>query len=419
MELEEIRRLKEITGTSHLELAEHLGYKNKENVKWFLRHGTKMSEERQNMMVDYLMSKVNEIKKEVDEKIEISKDSMTVERVLMKDPRDYTPEQLCKEFGIDEKKFELSKFKGNKRTVTHNNGVEAYIEYSGTATFSKKKEADKVAFDEAFATLLKKLNGKLDIELPSVVAGVEDEHFMVIPFFDVHVGKRSECGTHGFEELHNSVLYALRTLLDANTKKLEKIYLCIDGDFLNTDNRAGTTTRGTQQELSDPWDVAFNNAVTLLKDAIFMARGYSEVEVVLCGGNHAHMSTYHVVKCAEAFFNQTDVTFNISTTQRAYIVHGGVLICLSHGDKEGKRIVEAMISEMPEEFGKATIRIIMTGHFHTSGLTESFKILHFKIGSPAVKDKFHSEFGYVGSYRKLESFTFDNKHLKTNNMQFI
>jgi hypothetical protein len=319
---------------------------------------------------------------------------------------------------VDDSEYELDKFKCNKRTITPKNG-DVYVEYSGSASFKKKT----IDTQKTIETMMEGIFKKFQTAKAPVVKSVYSAggNTLIFPLFDVHVGKRSECGKFGFEELYNHVIASFKDLLVLNsTVPLKKIYIAIDGDFLNSDNKIGMTTKGTIQTNTDPWDEMFTNGCMLLKDLLAEASDYAPVELILCGGNHAHMSTYHCAKTVEAFYHKTpQISFKLGTTQRVYIEFGTVLVGLSHGDKEGKRIVSALISEKAESFGKATFRCVMTGHLHMSGLLEDFKVMHIRVGSPAVKDDFHSGHGYLGAYRKIESFLFNDEFLISRNMRFI
>lgn len=193
-----------------------------------------------------------------------------------------------------------------------------------------------------------------------------------------------------------------------STFNFSKIYFVFCHDFFHCNNQQGTTNKGTQVETSGRMFEIFNRGVELLVEAIETLKQIAPVETVWLHSNHSADTSYYAVKCLEAYYrNDNNVIIDTKSTPRKYRKFGKCLLGMAHGDNEGKRANVIMQTEEPQLFGETKFREMHLGHQHHEKVEDINGVVIRYLPSPAPADRWHTELGFLGAQRKIQSFVWD------------
>jgi len=229
------------------------------------------------------------------------------------------------------------------------------------------------------------------------------------PSYDVKIA------CHEFRE----ALEVLTTKAKRNRWKPSKILLPVGNDFLNSDRmiggKAGATTKGTLQDEDGRWQRSFVEGFRLVREGIHaIASAFGvPVEVVIVPGNHDEERIFYVGHSLEiAFENHPTVQIDNRPVLRKYFTHDGVLIGLTHGDKEPLRELPLLMAGRYDLTAYAT-REWYLGHLHSKKETEfetqsdTGTVLARRFRSLSPADSWHAAKGYEMSARSAEALFYD------------
>lgn len=241
----------------------------------------------------------------------------------------------------------------------------------------------------------------------------EKGYMLEIPLMDVHFNKFTEERITGSESNHKETYEnVINTVNDflyrAKGKNIKKIVFPIGQDYFNTDNKQGTTERGTPQQNDLPHDLMFEKGVDLLHECIELCREVAPVDVMYVDGNHDSSISYYATSAlnrAYKFAGVNDITFDI-LPKRKYVRFGKCLIGYTHGNKERKRIEteNIMQKERRKDWGECLYFEWHMGHVHHEDVKEIGGIKYRKINSITSTDNWHYESGYIGALRMAQAF---------------
>ncbi len=229
---------------------------------------------------------------------------------------------------------------------------------------------------------------------------------------DLHLGKLAwaeETGEADYDAKIAVRLYqdAVEALVQRTSAfRFGKIILPIGNDFFHSDNKAGTTTKGTPLDNDSRYHKMFIEGRRLLTRTIDRLRTVAPVEVVTVPGNHDTLSAFHVGDSLACWYRNTpDVTVQNAPTARKYVRWGQVFILYTHGDK-GKRVDYPLLmaTERPKDFGATKFREIHTGHLHMTRVDERHGVRTRIISALCPADAWHSELHFVGQQRAAEAY---------------
>lgn len=225
----------------------------------------------------------------------------------------------------------------------------------------------------------------------------------VLSIQDLHFGKEGNLSVADDFKLaiENLVLRAYAS------HKVDKIVYVIGGDLLNMDTFGGLTTKGTPVDSDQRAQDAYNDAF----DAMFWSVNYikqfcNELNVVYLPGNHDRLSSYHLVHALSKCFNEPNITFDATYSERKVVIYGENFLAFEHGDVTKKMTALVYATEFPVQWGQTTFRTCYTGHFHTKKVTEfvtdnevhGFAIKH--LPSLSKSDYWHYHNKFTGSKRQ-------------------
>jgi len=232
-----------------------------------------------------------------------------------------------------------------------------------------------------------------------------------LPIYDIHLAGSPL--NVAIQSVKDAVL-ALLSKVEAYNIEIECIKLPIGQDFFHADNHKSETTRGTRVETVVEWDAMYKEGVELLIWMVETLRQIAPVECFYVPGNHDMLLSYYATMHLSGWFRNTDdVIVDTSSDARKYIEYGDVLIGLSHGVNEKKRIEYLMQIEQPEAWGRTSVREFHLGHLHSEHAREVGGIIHRRISTITLPDRWHKDGGWLGAIRKVPAFVWDKNGEKT------
>ena len=192
----------------------------------------------------------------------------------------------------------------------------------------------------------------------------------------------------------------------------DKIFVPIGSDFLHIDNDAGTTTRGTPQDVDGNFYDILETGCSLMEEWVESLRQIGPVHLVLMNGNHDRAMGFVILLYLKAYFrNCPDVTVSSETTPRQYVSYGKNLIGFAHGDgvSKTKDLSGHMAREAPKQWAKCPYRTVYTGHLHyeKTETDSAYGVTRRQLPSLSGPDRWHARSGYVGATKGLPIYLHD------------
>jgi len=192
----------------------------------------------------------------------------------------------------------------------------------------------------------------------------------------------------------------------------DEALLVLGSDQHNSDNRAGTTEKGTPQDNDSRYQKVFSVSFETSRWGIDILRGeVGKVRVVMVPGNHDPLSTWHLGHSLECWYrNCKEVTVDNGPTFRKYFEHGVNMLMFTHGS--GGKLEDygkTMAAEQPAMWGRTRWREAHTGDKHHRRLIELKGATVRILPSLRPPDAWSSENHYVGSIRAAEAYAWSRE----------
>tara|TARA_R110000737_G_scaffold353482_1_gene405974 strand:- start:5650 stop:7107 length:1458 start_codon:yes stop_codon:yes gene_type:complete len=240
-----------------------------------------------------------------------------------------------------------------------------------------------------------------------------DPFSLVISPTDFHWGKYGwvdEVGeTYNFEEAKSRLMGKTQELISRLYSKPEQIIISTGSDWFHVDNDAGTTTRGTPQDMyGSPAEILMTGC-KLAREHIDLLRQVAPVKVVFMPGNHDRMSAISLMMYLSAVYEDCDdCEVIVSPASRQYVEYGNNLLGFIHGDG-AKNLEELMSCEQRELWGKCEHHTWFHGHLHHRKVLESKGCVIIQLPSLAGHDRYHARQGYTTSKAGLAAHIIDKE----------
>lgn len=236
-------------------------------------------------------------------------------------------------------------------------------------------------------------------------------NLLVISLGDIHLGKlavKSETGEdYNVEIAYNRAIEGVKGLIQkASGFNIDTVLLIIGNDILHTDTLSRTTTNKTPQDTDGMWHENFLKAKDLYVEVIEMLMPLGNVYVQFNDSNHDRMSGFFLAQTIEAWFRNTDITFDVTMRPRKYFVYGENLIGTTHGESKESDLPLLMATECPEEWGNTSKRYWYCHHIHHKKSKEYIGVCVEYLRSPSSSDSWHVKNGYL-SNKAIEAFIHD------------
>lgn len=329
-----------------------------------------------------------------------------------------TLEQLLEHCKVNTDVWEVERFVVNKWEVGAKDAakrIQAEPLYQVKAWLRKKCN---VAFAAAEVDALRRKAEACAPTYPQIIFRDRKQsgNLLEVSIADHHFGRLCWARETGWADYDTRIaqrIYeqAFTVLLDRTRGfGIDEVLIPVGNDLQHTDNRQGTTTRGTPQDTDSRYQKVFETArdavIWSIEAALTIA---PRVTVIPVPGNHDFLSTWHLGDSLRSWFHRTKaVTVHNEPTFRKYYQHGNVMLMFTHGNT-GKleEYPLIMASEQRRMWGDTTWREAHTGDKHQRRLLElkgaSVRILP----SLCPPDAWTSENCYVGSVRAAEAYVWN------------
>ena len=272
----------------------------------------------------------------------------------------------------------------------------------GTYIKSQKAKEEKqdanAAMLVALAEMMEPFKGSVDpVPAPEDVA---KDLLLVLPIGDAHVGLRCHSDEVGEEfdlriqeENH---MAAVDGLVAASPEVAEGLIVNV-GDYLHSDNRKGTTTKGTPLDTDGSRFSVLLIALRMFRrtiDAALLKCGH--VTVICATGNHDGESSVWLRLClALAYEREQRVTIRTEPTRFHYYQFGRCGFGVTHGDtcKVGDLPI-IFATDAPSIWASTEHRAWLTGHVHHTQKKEMHGCTVNTYRTLAAQDEWHKGAGY-------------------------
>lgn len=248
---------------------------------------------------------------------------------------------------------------------------------------------------------------------------IADPHAVVLGLYDHHFGKMSWAAETGenydlriAERLYRHAGEEL--VRKAAGFPVERFVLPVGQDFFHIDGPGNTTTNGTPQDVDGRWAKIFTAGHQAVVGLIDYLLPLAPVDVLWVPGNHDWVSSFHLVKCLEAWYrNVPSVAVDASPTPRKCVEYGTNLLGFTHGNEEKfSSLPGIMAGSWPEAWARTTCREWLLGHHHRVRQTHyaaadtiegvTVRVLPSLSGT----DGWHFKRGFIGAGRAAQAFVY-------------
>lgn len=267
-----------------------------------------------------------------------------------------------------------------------------------------------------YAAQAEELAGRINRMAPEEVKAVRqpaNDNVLLVPVYDVHVGKQCVNGINASEAAieANAALFA-----QTSASHHGRIVLVFGGDFFHIDSQFGTSG-GTPQEIDGRWVDVIHEGWEVAERIIELWRKTGALlDVFVVPGNHDRGACHHLAAgLSRIYRNVKTVNVHISKREMQAYVFGKVLLVFEHGDgPKSKDLTKVIANRFPEMWGATTIRVVVTGHLHHL-FEHDDGILILQQPSPSGLDGWHDKKGFSYSVRAMRAYTFSKSrgHLAT------
>jgi len=332
--------------------------------------------------------------------------------------RIHTLEELIEFCKIDLGLWEVERFIANKWEVAAKIGagedsrLEVEPLYQIKAFLRKRKDAEAARdLAEEFIAKTEKYAPK---KFPAIIqrnpdSGVMAEFAVMDHHFGAHIWGK-ETGGADYDLTIQAKCYrdAFTALIPRMRGYRPEIALLVVGnDQQNADNKAGTTEKGTPQDMDSRYQKVTDVSYDSTQWAIDVLLGeFGRVHVVVVGGNHDPLTSWHLGKYLSGWYrNCKAVTIDNAPTFRKYFEYGVNMLMWTHGNA-GKLedYGKTMAAEQPAMWGRTLCREAHTGDKHHRRLIE-LKGAAVRILPPLrPPDAWSSENHFIGALRAAEAY---------------
>jgi hypothetical protein len=192
---------------------------------------------------------------------------------------------------------------------------------------------------------------------------------LVVPIADLHYNLSSDLFSTGNEynaNIAEEYYYKiLNDIIDRNIyRSFEKVLFVVGNDFINADNIAGTTTKGTPQENDLSWFEVVENVPQLLVNGIDMLSSIAPVDVLYVPSNHDLHTMYGIMGTLKAYYRTCDNVRILNNPMfNKYYLFGNTLLMFSH-DIKVKDALKIISTEARDYWSRATHVVCMLAHLH-------------------------------------------------------
>lgn len=281
------------------------------------------------------------------------------------------------------------------KVTTHIKGGEVQQEWIRTDTALKDTQA-KI---EEFLNILRDQVPVRDYQIEEPDVHLAD--FMsVYPMGDPHLGMYAWAEESGenfdCDTCEQQIVQAIDRLVDTQPAScIGRIHNL--GDFFHSDTEDAVTRRsGNHLDVDGRWGRVLRIGVRMMTHCIDRClEKHQKVEVVNVCGNHDDQTSYCLsIILAEHYRNEPRVFIDTTYSKFHYKEFGKVLIGCNHGMIKPQALLEVMVSDQAEAWGRTKFRYWHVGHVHHMTVKEVGGVVVESFRSLKAKDAHEAEKGY-------------------------
>lgn len=265
-----------------------------------------------------------------------------------------------------------------------------------------KQQADEFNVED----FLEAIRGKVEPYNYAYKKSDDSFNMLEIPLFDMHWGV---C----FMDYYEPVLQELLDLMRCH--KWNRIVIPFGQDFFHNDSIVkGETTKGTVIEKVDMMRAVKEGQTfmyTLIDTAIECA---DEVKVMYTAGNHDRSISWMFIQVLLERYGSEVVDDTL--TNRKVIAYGKNAVMITHGDSKQatpKTLAQIFPVAFAEEFAKATIREVHSGHLHHESEADIHGVMIRRLSSGTKTDSWSDKEDFIGSHKRFMVFDWSPDKLKS------
>lgn len=234
----------------------------------------------------------------------------------------------------------------------------------------------------------------------------ESNRMLEIPLFDMHWGLQ-------FMDTYNPALNEILELIFE--RHWDKIVIPFGQDFFHNDSIVnGTTTKGTIIEKVDMPRAVKEGKQFMYSIIDASISNANEVKVIYSSGNHDRSVSWMFIQVLLERYGKNIV--DDSLDYRKVISYGKNSVMVTHGDSKQatpKNLAQIFPIKFPEEFSKACVREVHSGHLHREGEADIHGVMVRRLSSGSTTDEWSDREDYVGSHKRFMVFDWDSEKLKS------
>ena len=317
-------------------------------------------------------------------------------RDRLDEKRQFSEEELLELHGFNPDEFRIKTVTSNEWSMTNSEG-ERYYNFQSKIIAELLRSEDKLI--EQLEKLITKYTKPFELEKNVTIKQNLIDKSIVIPLPDMHFGLNICKDYSDYQE----------QIFDRVSKSYKTIVINILGDWLHTDNFVHETVSGTRvndTNIPMAWEEASKFIEPLIQRALLTT---SDVRIIYSKGNHDESMTWGFCKYLEVKYPQAKV--DVTTNQLKVTVVGDMAIYFSHGHKQKNKLNTLCASLYPKEWGKATSRILLTGHMHHIASKDFSGIVQYQLPTISRSTDFEEDNLYLGSDKGIHLFEISNNRV--------
>lgn len=349
-----------------------------------------------------LESEAKEMQQDTSVTLKENGEQISQIKIAMTREQSKDPDYLLEAHGYDPKQWKVKSAVSNIWDGQTADGPQ--VMYQSKITVAPRKP-NGINMNELIETITKKAT---PVTLPTQRHEKSLES-LVIPLSDLHFGVSTYEGMKTYQE---------KILFELEEHYYKEIHIVILGDTLHSDSMIlGTTTKGTR--------ITDIDAVKALEDArmffepIIASSTLSSPKVFVhaVAGNHDTTIGYLFTQYLKAYFQNTDVVFDVKLQWRTAFKIGNVMIGAMHGDMAKNKEALTLATEYPELWGTAKERYCFTGHLHHKkttnvGALDANGMTLLQQPTPKPADDYEIKNGFTLSKKEIMLYTFSDDFLE-------
>lgn len=225
---------------------------------------------------------------------------------------------------------------------------------------------------------------------------------LVLNLQDLHIGLWGEGYVQNLQERFKQLVTETARLRDVT----DALFV-LGGDLVHADTAGGTTTKGTDLEMTMEPHEALAEAVRFVVWCVDYLRALGvDVQLVPVRGNHDRLMSCSAAVAVGQRFHETEGVDILFIEERQYVRYEDHLLVFTHGDLP-KRAVRELPQTIQHEartvIGQTNRTALFTGHLHHAKIVDKKGLIHYQCPTPVPADGYHVKEAFVGARKLIQA----------------